>query len=297
MLKKIRFTPKIVLHFLGNLLALSSISFVVIHLYDYGLQIGFTKFPVYIWGAVILFALIYGSSNLILGFAWLKLLIHFGEKPQTYWALQTYSTSQLAKYLPGNIFHFASRQALGMTAGISGKTLIKSAIWELGLISTSGLLFLCLILPLLNTCFTVPIAFGFFIVSAIIILGLTDHYVSSEIVPILALYGVFLFISGLLFCGLFRFIPHECCVIENLPWYCISLVGAYVVAWLIGLVIPGAPAGAGIRELVLLFLLRGQVDQASLLMMVVLGRVVTVGGDLLFFLVFFVLKQNVLLKK
>jgi len=291
MLKEMRFTPKIVLNFLGNLLALSSISFVIYHLYGYSSQVNFTNFTVFVWGVVILFTFIYGLSNIILAFAWLKLLTYFGEKPQTYWALQTYSTSQLAKYLPGNVFHFASRQALGVTAGISGKALLKSVIWELGLISICGLLFFCLILPLLNAHFTVPIAFGLFIVSVVIILGLTDHYLNSKIWPILAMYGSFLFISGLLFCGLFKFIPHVYCAIESIPWYCLLLIGAYVVAWLIGLVVPGAPAGAGIRELVLLFLLRGQVDQASLLMMMVLGRMVTVGGDLFFFLLFFVLRK------
>lgn len=63
----------------------------------------------------------------------------------------------------------------------------------------------------------------------------------------------------------------------------IPLSGVYVLAWLAGLVTPGAPAGVGVRELVLLFLLKGIVAEADLLLAVVLGRVVTVVGDFGFF--------------
>jgi uncharacterized membrane protein YbhN (UPF0104 family) len=61
------------------------------------------------------------------------------------------------------------------------------------------------------------------------------------------------------------------------------LCGSYVIAWLAGLITPGAPAGVGVRELVLLFLLGEQIPAADLLLAVVLGRIVTVVGDLLFF--------------
>ena len=56
-------------------------------------------------------------------------------------------------------------------------------------------------------------------------------------------------------------------------------------AWLAGLLTPGAPAGIGVRELVLVLLLKGIVPEAELLLAVLLSRLVTVGGDLLFYLV------------
>jgi uncharacterized membrane protein YbhN (UPF0104 family) len=45
-----------------------------------------------------------------------------------------------------------------------------------------------------------------------------------------------------------------------------------VIAWLAGLVITGAPAGVGVRELVPLYLLEGYVMETNLLLAVVLGR-------------------------
>jgi uncharacterized membrane protein YbhN (UPF0104 family) len=59
--------------------------------------------------------------------------------------------------------------------------------------------------------------------------------------------------------------------------------GAYVVAWLAGLVTPGAPAGVGVREMVLIFLLGHAIPETELLPAVVVSRLVTVAGDVLFF--------------
>jgi hypothetical protein len=51
------------------------------------------------------------------------------------------------------------------------------------------------------------------------------------------------------------------------------------VAWLAGLLTPGAPAGVGVREIMLLFLLGTVVGRADLLLAAVLSRVITVTGD------------------
>jgi uncharacterized membrane protein YbhN (UPF0104 family) len=62
-------------------------------------------------------------------------------------------------------------------------------------------------------------------------------------------------------------------------------VGAYIVAWLVGLATPGAPAGVGVREVVLYSLLKPFVSDSDLLTAIVLGRMVTVAGDLAYYVV------------
>lgn len=47
---------------------------------------------------------------------------------------------------------------------------------------------------------------------------------------------------------------------------------------------PGAPAGIGVRETVLVLLLGSYMIEADLLMAVLIGRIVTVFGDVIFFL-------------
>ena len=62
------------------------------------------------------------------------------------------------------------------------------------------------------------------------------------------------------------------------------IVGAYLIAWLAGLLTPGAPAGVGVREVVLYALLHSMVSQVDLITAIVIGRIVTVSGDVVFYL-------------
>ena len=72
---------------------------------------------------------------------------------------------------------------------------------------------------------------------------------------------------------------------QPFDWQSAPLIGgAFVLAWLIGLVTPGAPAGGGIREAVLLFLLGHRYAPGDLLLAIVLGRSVNIVGDVGYFL-------------
>jgi uncharacterized membrane protein YbhN (UPF0104 family) len=91
-------------------------------------------------------------------------------------------------------------------------------------------------------------------------------------------YALFLASSGVVFAGVLSIAGAE---LTPGGW---GLAAAsYVVAWLAGLLTPGAPAGIGVRELVLTLLLAGIAAPALVVLAVLLGRVVTVVGDLLFF--------------
>ena len=59
---------------------------------------------------------------------------------------------------------------------------------------------------------------------------------------------------------------------------------AYVIAWLAGFLVPGSPAGLGVREVVLLYLLSGHYPESTLLILILASRIVTTFGDVLFYL-------------
>jgi hypothetical protein len=272
------------LHWAGSTLALTGIAFVVLRLRDYGGQIDFSRFDVTAWSIVAGSALIYGLSNLMLALAWWNLLGHFGANTTKCWVFKIYGISQLAKYVPGNIFHLAGRQAMGMAAGVSGWPLAKSSAWELGLIYFTGGMFGWLALPLIAPTISVTIGFVLFVVTVVGVAALLRYYLGLLVASALGWYVGFLAISGMLFVGLVDVVSTHT-EPNGSTW--MSLCGAYVIAWLAGLITPGAPAGLGLRELVLLLLLKGIVAEAELVLTVVLGRVVTVVGDLLFFLAAF----------
>lgn len=268
------------LHWVGGTLAIVGAIFVALRLRDYSGQIDFNRFSQKEWVIIGSFALVYGLANLMLSFAWRNLLDKFGVPVTNHWAIKTYGVSQLAKYVPGNIFHLAGRQAIGMAAGVLGWPLAKSSVWELGLLTLAGALFGVLALPLIVSGVTmsnVVIAFVLTVIAAAVLLW---RYFGRTAARAFVLYLLFFAVSAAIFVGLIKLVSPLSLSNASL-W--LTLGSAYVLAWLAGFVTPGAPAGVGIRELTLLFLLQGLVAGADLLLIIVLGRAITVSGDCVFF--------------
>ena len=89
------------------------------------------------------------------------------------------------------------------------------------------------------------------------------------------IYTLFHFINVVVF-GIMIIIIFEHGSLEQI----VSLGGCYLSAWIIGMLTPGAPGGIGIREYVLLFLLKNQLAEDIILQLAVLMRIITVGGDI-----------------
>ena len=143
-------TLRRVLHWGGSGLALIGVVFVGFRLHSYWLDLDLSRVTPLAWSFIAVLSVIYGAANLLLALAWWHLLRHLGASATRLGSIRIYGMSQLAKYVPGNIFHLAGRQALGMAAGISAGVLAKSTIWELGSIAVAGALFGWMILPLLS---------------------------------------------------------------------------------------------------------------------------------------------------
>jgi uncharacterized membrane protein YbhN (UPF0104 family) len=268
------------LHWGGSGLALIGVVFVGFRLHSYWLDLDLSRVTPLAWSFIAVLSVIYGAANLLLALAWWHLLRQLGASATRLGSTRIYGMSQLAKYVPGNIFHLAGRQALGMAAGISAGVLAKSTIWELGSIAVAGALFGWMILPLLSPGFPEAASVILMLGSAVLIGGLLRQVAGRQPAWSFIWQMLFLLVSGAVFVALLELIADG----ERLGVrYWLTIGSAYIVAWLVGLVTPGAPAGVGVREMILLLLLKGLVAEMDLLMAVLLGRVVTVVGDLLFF--------------
>ncbi|WP_292442281.1 hypothetical protein [Mesorhizobium sp.] len=227
--------------------------------------------------AIAALAGLYGASNLLLAFGWQRLLHHLGASVSRSWAIHAYAISQLAKYVPGNIFQFAGRQAIGVAAGIGNAPLAKSTAYELAFLIIGGVLFSPLVLPLIVA--NAPNWLGW--ISFVVVLASAlwlATIVGADFGVAAVFYVAFLALSGLVFAAAFG-LAGGSVDFGSHP----AIAGAYALAWLVGLVTPGAPAGIGVREAVLLFLLGGLSSGPVILLAVVIGRAITVLGDLLFF--------------
>jgi len=233
-----------------------------------------------VWTFIAASSLVYGAANFLLARAWWHLLQHFWLPVSRLESVRIFGISQLAKYVPGNIFHLAGRQALGMAAGLAPGALAKSTVWELGLLAVAGTQFGWLILPLVMPHFPESISL-FLLLGSITLTGAVLQGIFGRQVVYSFLWQIlFMLVSGAIFIALLLMMSGG----EGLTvWHWLTIGGAYIAAWLVGLVTPGAPAGVGIREFILLFMLNGVVGEMDLLMAVLLGRLVTVVGDFLFF--------------
>ncbi|WP_245451921.1 hypothetical protein [Mesorhizobium waimense] len=262
---------------MGTLLGLAGVVFVGTRLHVYAGEIDFRRMGAGGYVAIAVLAGLYGASNLLLALGWRRLLAHLGVPVSYSWAVRAYAISQLAKYVPGNIFQFAGRQAIGLSAGIGNAPLAKSTALELALLVVGGALFLTLLLPLIAA--GIPDWVGWISFGAAVAVALWLATILGANFGVAAVFYIaFLMFSGLVFAGAYDLAGGS----GDFALYP-AIAGAYVLAWLVGLVTPGAPAGIGVREAVLLFLLGGLSPGPIILLAVVIGRTITVLGDLLFF--------------
>ncbi len=263
------------LNALGFALGLVAVVFVVLRMRKYATELEgahLSSGTVTVLGAL---ALVSGLANVFLGLAWWQLLKLVRLDVMPLWAVRAHGVSQLGRYVPGNIFQFAGRQAIGVAAGLPGGPLARSVLWELGLLASVGALFALIAAPLL-----VPQVPAWLVVPALAVaFAVARATFGMPLVRALACHLALVTINGSVFVSVLSLVQAQPFDWHTAPTVC----GAFVLAWLVGLVTPGAPAGGGIREAMLLLLLGHRYGQAELLLAIVLGRMVNVVGDVAFF--------------
>lgn len=268
------------LHWMGSAGALAGAVFVALRLAQHWNSQDFSSISSAAWAGVAGLAVLYGASNMLLALSWAHILRQCKARVTRTWAMRAYGLSQLAKYVPGNVFHLVSRQALGMSAGVPAGALAKSSLWDLGLIALAAVPFGWLAAPLAAPIVPPWAGVACSLATAMAISQYLVWLGRPHAAAAFRLSALFHCASAAIFVILLQTIVMREAD-EAGSWL---LVGAaYVIAWMAGFVTPGAPAGLGIRELVLLLLLRNTVADAHVVAAVVLGRAVTITGDLLFF--------------
>ncbi len=211
-------------------------------------------------------------------------------------SLYIYGRSQIAKYLPGNVFHYVGRAALCKQFGVSLKDCGISISIETAIMlvvatlvgGTSAIIGGYSIgLPRLEAspmtllALAVAVFAGYFLLrfrsalesyfagwSAAFTIGRIGRCVLLNVMAYL-LFGLTLYLTlSLLWPAVAAPTP-------------LDFAGGFALAWVAGFVIPGAPGGLGIREIVL-FTIYGPVLGASVAAeLFVVVRILTTGADLL----------------
>jgi uncharacterized membrane protein YbhN (UPF0104 family) len=273
----------------GHLLSALGLLFIAYRAWQWRADLSAAALSSSVYAGLVLISLGYTTACLLPAMGWRKILEHCSVRISPAAAVYLYGTSQIAKYIPGNIAQFAYRQALGAADGIAGKALAWSILWEFGFLAAAGAMYLPLCAGYIGSftlySFTLPAislpAAGcvFLMLPVAVIAGL---YWIKGIAAAQGFFCYFLFVTcgGIVFAAVF----HLADAGGITPDTIVPVCSGAVIAWLAGLVTPGSPSGLGVREAVLYFFLRDIADRQVIVLSVLLWRLITVSGDALFFL-------------
>jgi uncharacterized membrane protein YbhN (UPF0104 family) len=217
--------------------------------------------------------------------SWRAILGDCGTQISARKAQLIFSISNLGKYAPGNLLHMAGRQVLAMREGVPTLGAVKSLLIETVLLALTSALFAAAFW-FISSFGDIPI---FICISVLCFIFLVcvlalRHFGFPGSSSAIIRYGVYHMLGGIVFVMLF-FILSDNSKTFDLS-FIFFLISAYVASWFIGFITPGAPAGLGVKEAVLLGLLNSVVpDEAVLGAAVLLSRGMNILSDLLYFLV------------
>jgi glycosyltransferase 2 family protein len=246
--------------------------------------------------AVIGGALLYGVAGFLLSSAWYQLLGAASSSASLRWHHAVYGRTQIAKYLPGNVFHLVGRQVMGRRLGHRQGRLALASLLE------------ALLLMLIAAALSLPILWQWLDRDLLWILALAgpvlalmaarwacrhapalrdlatsaDHGPSPAVLRLLraaALYGVFFLVVAAIFWVLALSVGDPSQPSIDLA----SSVSVVALAWLVGFATPGSSAGIGVREAVLIAALESSLGVATSGLIALALRLVTIAGDVVFF--------------
>jgi uncharacterized membrane protein YbhN (UPF0104 family) len=224
----------------------------------------------------------YAVSHFSTGLSWPLAVRQLGIKMPIRDGLRIGLTAQIGKYLPGNVAHYVGRGALASKFGVPLKSTGLSTAIEFGSVLTA-VMFVGSIGLLIDPR---PIAWlpDFSTSGAAIVIAIVAGLVATSVWlfrkgtrlallagPTLCL-TVSLVLSGMSIYALTRALGYA-----ELP--VAVAIGTFAIAWGAGFVVPGAPAGLGVREATLLALLSPMIGPGPAVALAILHRLITAAVD------------------
>ena len=297
---------KTVITVLGRILAVLCIMFVIYSLYKIDIDLSYFANP------YVIFLDLFGLSLLVVLYSYInayiwKLYLDFfsGVHTSAYEVITIYLKSNIAKYLPGNVIQYVGRNVLGKKLKIGQKGIVLATVAELVSLTCGNIIF-ALVMSLQNT--------------KSVIVRLWTEYNLKKSISIISILGIAIVVIGIccliksgfirkmkdnitedkikkvvrLFCVVFILYTIVFTVSALILWRILyilktdigfaNVASANALSWLAGYIVPGAPGGIGIREVVLVWLLEAECLPELVILSAVLLRICVIFGDFLSFL-------------
>ncbi len=298
-----------ILKILSYLLVAASFIFVIKTLIGMNIsQIGVIITPARLLILMIM-CFVYSLNTFFYAFAWKKLLLIFSkQKISSRKIINLYLKSNIAKYLPGNVFHFAGRHILVKENNVSHTHMLLSNLAEIVLLVFTAMLIVLAavlfglitipdkIVSLISLKYIILAFIIIFIVSLIVIVILIRKKQFSrlksiieiisfqnlkEIILSMLLYSTMFIITGFILFIIFYMLKSY-----NLSFQLLyQIIFVFTLSWVLGYIVPGAPGGVGIREAVIIIMLSPILDSQTAALGALVLRVVTIAGDIISFMI------------
>lgn len=299
---------KIIFKIFGYLVTLLAIVFVFWKTYNNWSKIIGMLFTQHRLAGPILGIFLYPLLFILIVFSWKLLISGLSGKITFKNSFVIYGKAQIAKYIPGNVFHYIYRLLQSKKRGISQEIIINSIFIETILLITVAIIYFIIsifIFNWLDIVFFEAKKLLFIILIAVIILififlifkfspkwkkwlfsnkiAVKLNYIDKNKLTInilltITMYFVFFIGIGSFLWFLARYLWAD----NNGPTLFIM---SYAIAWVMGTVTVGAPGGIGIREAILVILLSNYIGEDKSLALALLFRLITVLGDCVFYLI------------
>ena len=221
------------------------------------------------------------------GWVWSWIVREFNQPAAGVWGVQAYLKTNIAKYLPGNVWHFYGRVRAVQGLGVSPGKAILSVLMEPLLMAAAALfiallssqqrgsvqvLFLAVVLVSVHPRILNPVLHRLSQAKAKV-QGLTGPHTPPQVkrYPLRPLLGEigFVFLRGL------GFVLTVLALNTISPLQILPLISAFSLAWVFGLVVPGAPGGIGVFEATAIALLNNQLSTGVILGSVACYRLIS----------------------
>jgi glycosyltransferase 2 family protein len=237
---------------------------------------------------------LYELTFLFSAAAWHLMLRSLGERPRFATLLGILAVSQAAKYLPGNVGHYVGRVALSRESDLGPRAVLLTLGLETACAILAGLAVAAASLPFAGGVVE-PWRLGAAALTAGMALALSTALVRRERVrrwlrlPEVPPEGWSRQLSAVLVClglyGLNFLIFGACAAVLARTVFAVpaaplpALTALFAAAWVAGFVTPGAPAGLGVREAILVGGLHPLCGPGVAFSLPILFRIVTTVGD------------------
>lgn len=260
--------------------------------------------------------ILWAISVILLAYNWASIVVESKpllneaafQKPSPRKLIQLYCSSNLAKYLPGNIMHLAARQIYAKAEGYTHKAIANASIAESVALILTATAFGVLMLWALGEWFALKTYYQSISVYSPVIIGLpfiglaiggyfliTRNNIITHLFYLTCRTSIF----TSLFFALLAFNIASYTLYNGTPFInALLMAAAYIASWAIGYILPGVSAGIGVREAAFLAIIKYSnlfisVDESELLMIALSMRIINIIGDIWVFLFSIYLKNGI----